>query len=111
MQVPDDVTADTPGDVEKAEGEVTQGVEPEGHTEAPADVHENKDDPNAEAVESSEAAEGDLPADTVSFCWVDRGKRPEVKVHLRTQRRTGRGVQMDPVHLLQIIWVTLIQCA
>ncbi|XP_072251223.1 matrin 3-like 1.2 isoform X2 [Leuresthes tenuis] len=57
-EVPDDVTDDTAGDVEKAEGEVTQGVEPEGQTEAPADLQENQNEPNAEA------AEGDLPADT-----------------------------------------------
>ncbi|KAM4555218.1 matrin 3-like 1.2 isoform 2-T5 [Odontesthes bonariensis] len=57
--VTDDVTDDTPGDME-AEGEVTQGAEPEAHAE---DIHENKEDPNAEAA-NSEAAEGDLSADT-----------------------------------------------
>lgn len=68
MQVADgnNVTEDTPGDVGGAEGESNkQRAELEteaAETEASvSDEHENK----GEAVESSEAAEGELPDDEV----------------------------------------------
>ncbi|XP_039976056.1 matrin 3-like 1.2 isoform X2 [Xiphias gladius] len=62
-----DVT-DTPGRVGGAEGEAKQWADSEGQTEpteteASTEEHENKDEPTTELGESSETAEGDLPAD------------------------------------------------
>lgn len=53
-----------------AEGEAKQGAESEGQSvpaETESEEHENKEEPNAEPGESSEAAEGDLPADMVRY--------------------------------------------
>ncbi|XP_026185435.1 matrin 3-like 1.2 [Mastacembelus armatus] len=66
--VDDDVTDDAPEHVGGAEGEAQKGVESDGHaalkeTEATPEEHENKEEANAEAGESSEAVEDDVPAD------------------------------------------------
>ncbi|XP_035531779.1 uncharacterized protein LOC118338611, partial [Morone saxatilis] len=56
----DDVTDDTPRDFNAKQGAESEGVTQPSETEE----HETKEDPNAEAGESSETVEGDLPADT-----------------------------------------------
>nr|XP_020449737.1 matrin-3-like [Monopterus albus] len=58
-----DVSDEAPGPVGGAGGEVQQGAESEGQAEASTEEHKNKDEANAELGESSEAVEGELPAD------------------------------------------------
>lgn len=63
----DDVTDNVPGAVCGADGGAMQGAESGGLTEpTETEEHENKE-LNAEPGESSEAVEGEPPADEVSF--------------------------------------------